>query len=548
MKRLPILTAVAACLLLLASCKNKNITGLSIPKEAAIVFHIKTSSLASKLSWDEIKNSAWFKDASEKAEDSLAKKLLNDPEASGIDLRKDVAFFAQRRGKGGFGVFEGSVKDAAAFETLCKKISKAEKTEKDGEWTMLTTDNHSLVAWNGSRFAVIGDMPLGSMNPMTSQGGSTSFPVDSLKVFLKETMAADGSKSLFADDRFASLTKEDGDMHLWMNAESLYSDMAGMLSMMKIGSLLSGNVSASTINFDDGKISMKMKSYAGKEMQEVLKKWNAKNVEASVLNRIPSNNVIGAIAANVDPQSLLEFFKAAGFDGMINMMLSKQDLTLNDFLTATKGEFVLAFSDLTMQNKMAVPPVADDTTAYSYPVQKPDFNVLFATNLNQKATFDKLMNTLLGANGTPPFAYKTNNDWFVAGNKPETVDAFLAGNGSKKDFADKISGHPFGMYLDFQQLLKTNFTEDKEAKSMLSESAAMWKEIIATGGEYKDGITTAEATVNLVDSKTNSLKQLNRYFEKMYQVSKQNKVAMEEAPEQMDSTASAIEPPAEVKP
>jgi hypothetical protein len=353
-------------------------------------------------------------------------------------------------------------------------------------------------------------------------------------VFLKEVMA--GSTTLFDDDRFASLAKEDGDMHLWINSSSMYSDLSAMLSTLKAGALLTDNISAATINFDDGKISMKAKGYMGKEMQELMKKWSSKNVEASVLNRIPSNNIIGVVAANVDPNSLQEFFKALGLDGIINMALSKQDLTLNELINATKGEFVLAFSDLSMQKQTFTLPADGDTPASNYTSQRPDLTVLFATNVNQKPTFDKLLNAMNEQAPAAPFAYKVNNDWFVASTKTEAVDGFLAGNSGRKDFADKISGHPFGMYLDFQRLLKTNFTEDASGKGMLSESASMWKDLVATGGEYKDGASRGEMVVNLVDSKTNSLKQLNRYFEKMYQASQKNKMAYESEPNDPDTT------------
>src|SRR4051794_9578916 len=122
MNRTPILTLLAACLLVFASCKN-NKAGLPIPKEAAVVFHINTSSLESKLSWDEIKNTAWFQQAYKHSNDSLQQKLMKNPAASGIDTKGDLTFFLQRRRSGGFGVFEGMLKDADAFETFTKKVS-----------------------------------------------------------------------------------------------------------------------------------------------------------------------------------------------------------------------------------------------------------------------------------------------------------------------------------------------------------------------------------------------------------------------------------------
>lgn len=111
MKRTPLLSLFAACILLLASCKNVNKSDLLIPKDAALVFHVNSSSLSSKLSWEEIKKTNWFKDAyKEASEDSFAQKLLDNPDASGIDTKSDFVFFIKKRGRGGFSVFEGSIK------------------------------------------------------------------------------------------------------------------------------------------------------------------------------------------------------------------------------------------------------------------------------------------------------------------------------------------------------------------------------------------------------------------------------------------------------
>jgi hypothetical protein len=54
----------------------------------------------------------------------------------------------------------------------------------------------------------------------------------------------------------------------------------------------------------------------------------------------------------------------------------------------------------------------------------------------------------------------------------------------------------------------------------------MWQDVVATGGEYKNGSMTSEFAVNLVDKKTNSLKQISRYAEKMNAIKRQNMAKM----------------------
>ena len=520
MKRTPFLTAVAGVALLLASCKSANKSGLAIPKDAALVFHINTSSLSSKLSWNDIKKTQWFQDAYNESKDSFARKMMDNPDASGVDASKDFAFYLKKRGRNGYGVFEGSVKDENAFAALVKKTDSAAKTEKDGSLNV-AYKNDGVAVWDGSKFVLVSNAHMAGASPMG--GESTNFPVDSLKLFAKQALNGEGG-SLFDDDRFASVMKESGDMHFWVNSGLLYSDMAGMLSMMKFGSLLEDNAMGGAINFDDGKITGHMKQFYGKEMQKAMDKWKFKNVEASVLDRIPSDNVIGVMAMNMDPAALKDFLKTIGVDGMANMFLSKANTSLDEILNATKGQFVMALSDLQMKDTT----MRFQTSAgeQSYTSSKPDMSFIFATDVNQKASLEKLLNIVKPQIPEGSFAYQLNNDWFVAGNKPEAVNGFASGAKTKHAFADKISGHPFGLYLDVQRLLKTNFTKEPAAQSMLAASAAVWQDMVMVANEYKNGVATSDLTINMVDGKTNSLKQLNQYIEKMHAIHKANKVAM----------------------
>ena len=356
-------------------------------------------------------------------------------------------------------------------------------------------------------------------------------------------MSLDNDENLFDDDRFASIMKEKGDMHMWMNAGSLYSDMAGMMSMMKIGTLFEGNASAATINFEDGKIAMKAKQYYGEEMQKAMAKWKFKNIDASVLDRIPSENVIGVLAINMDPQGIKELIKTMGFDGMANMFLSKKGFTLDEVLSATKGEFVVAVSDLQMKDTTITFPSENGAKPFAYTSSRPDFNVLFATTVNQKSSFDKLLTIVKEDSVQLPFTYQLNNEWFVAGNKPGSINAFIAGNQTKHVFTEKISGNPFGLYIDIQRILKTNFTKDVTTNSYLGEAANVWKDMVAVGKEFKDGVVTSEMVINMVDTKTNSLKQINQFIEKMNAVRKTNKVAFDDDIKMNDDSSNSLMPP-----
>ena len=162
MKRVSFLLTLSLFVLLLAvSCKKGDKTGLLVPEDAGVVIHINSPSLSSKLSWEEISQTEWFKELSKEATDSTAQKLLKDPGQSGIDIKADLVFYMKKQGRGGYVAFTGTVKDAAAFEAFNKEISKGEATvTKDGDISYMSSDKSGILAWNNSRFVYIGDSPL----------------------------------------------------------------------------------------------------------------------------------------------------------------------------------------------------------------------------------------------------------------------------------------------------------------------------------------------------------------------------------------------------
>ena len=164
MKRNPFsLLPIVICALLIVSCKETNKTGAMIPNDAGMVLHLNANSFNSKLSWDEVKQTNWFKEMYEDAPDSLAQQLLDDPGNSGMDIKGDFVFFLKNYGNSGYMVFQGSVKDGARFEAFNKKISKDAATTRDGEFNNIKLTGGSVVTWNKERFVYLIDAPQMSM-------------------------------------------------------------------------------------------------------------------------------------------------------------------------------------------------------------------------------------------------------------------------------------------------------------------------------------------------------------------------------------------------
>lgn len=528
MKRLPLLLLLAFTgSLLISSCKSGDKSNTPVPADAIFVMHINSGALSSKLPWSEIKATNWFKDAYAEAPDTLLRKLLDDPENSGIDTKADLLMFVKSEGRGGYLAFEGTLKDAAAFEAFNKKVTEGATATKDGDASIMKIKDDGIVFWQGTRFIYIINAPLGSIKSAASgnyqYGNDYKFSTDSLKQFAKGTFALSGKNSLGADKRYDALMKESADMHFWINNEK-YFDLVGSseLAVLKIADLFKGNVSTSTLNFDNGKITIKSKSYLNDQWAKIYKNNPPKKISADVIDRIPSQNVVGVLAINYSPEGLKEVIKLTGLDGMLNGFLSKANYSIEEFVKANKGDLVLSVSDFSMKAKEVVIPSYDGGEPTKYTTTSPDLRVLFATSVNDKAAFDKLITTLSSEMGQQPdqmpkITYKIDNNWFVAGNAEEDVMKFMTGAKTSHPFTSKLKDQTFGMYVDISKLFTGmgTSTRDSSEQAAYDASIKMWQDALMTGGEFKDGAFISEAEVNLVDKNTNSLKQLNQYIDKM---------------------------------
>lgn len=537
------LLVVTVIALLFATCGKKGgVSGLQIPKDAAVVVHINSASLSSKITWQEISQTNWFKAMAEKAEDSLARKILADPSASGIDTKQDFVFFMKRHGRGSYVVAEGSLTNEAAYQQMLAEMNKKEPKEvkKSGEFSYIIPDEKSVVLWNKSKFALVGNANMGEMpSKIPGVGGlmrnrghneSTRFETDSLLIFGQQALTAEGGNNLNSDDRFADLVKNGSDVHMWVNLEYMYSGinpLTEMVPTINTDAMFKGNVAAISLNFENGKIAARTKHYMSDEMKKIAEKNKPQNITAATLNRIPSSNVVMVSAFNFSPTGLKETLKVLGIDGWADLGLGKLGFSLNEFVNANKGEVLFAVSD-------PVQSTGVDTSRSGgeglIPFSKAKANVLFASSVNDAAAFQKqvdLVTNLLGmvkqkfskggddSQGgplLPGINYKIANNWFALSNSTEHRDKFLAGGSNGNlPFADKITGHPVAFYLDIQKM--QNWFGTAFGQKDVSEPS-IWQDVVGKGGDFNGTYSEFEIEVNLVDKNTNALKQLNQQADK----------------------------------
>lgn len=522
------ITVFTALAVTISSCKTKDKTGLLIPKDAAVVVHFNAASFSSKLSWEDIKTTNWFQRAESKNHDSLLSNLMKDPASSGMDLKSDFVYFIKIRAGGAYFVVDGKLKDDAAFAAYCKQLIPDGSQSQDGAFSSISKNDKGAILWNKEHFVYVINTP---GMPWNNRGDENSFsepgkPItaDSLKKYGKEVLSLSNTETLGTDEHFAALINEPGDIHFWMDMGKMYSqnNMTGqVMSMMKVGSYFDGNKVAVTLNFENGKISMKGKQYYGKEMTSILKKYPPKPLDAALINRLPSENVMAAFAVNFQPEALDETLKTFGLDGIINMLLGRAHLTLDDIIKANKGQMLFALTGIGSKEVTDTLNSGENEKATTFTHKERSAKFLFANSINNKGAFDRLLDFLKGSTGkfgqsSKDYNFQVKDDWFVAGDSVN-VTRFLSGNSNSVPFADRISGHPAGGYIDFQKIIShlAEKNPDSSRAAILNASKNLWQDMVMTGGDFTNGAITFSMEVNLVNKNINSLKQLNSYFDQV---------------------------------
>jgi hypothetical protein len=299
---------------------------------------------------------------------------------------------------------------------------------------------------------------------------------------------------------------------------------SGMLSMMKVNALFDKNATGMTVSFEDGKILMKSKQFFNENVMKVMEKYPMKDISADMVNRIPSQNVVAAVVMNYPPEGLKELLKLVGFDGAANAYLQQVGFSVDEFVKANKGDVVMAVTDLEVQRSEDSSRRSENENTSGRTDLIPGFKYMFATSVNDRAAFDKMVGIVAAQlgdipqmAGMPQLKYSMNNNWFAAGNSQEQVDQFLSGANNKHAFTSRISGQPFGAFIDIQKIMSRFSTDDTDTTKgkFLDPSMKMWQDILVTGGKIKNDAMNYEVEINLVNKSVNSLKQLNQYFDQL---------------------------------
>ncbi|MEO8109543.1 MAG: DUF4836 family protein [Ginsengibacter sp.] len=547
--------------ILFSSCSKSNDEGKMIPKDAMFVAFLDTKSLLDKVSWDDVKQTSWYKQVyADTSTKGWVKKLLDNPVNSGIDLKGGITFFVQKGIGNDYHIaLEGKLKSEKDFEQFNQNFAAPPTVNKDGDVSMLTLKEMAVVGWSDNHFAYVSSSSsfankysspwdtLDNQANMAPAAGNTA----ALSAFCKSLFSIKTDSSLSKNEKFSNLMSEKGDIHAWINTEEIMHNNAslGMLGMLKLDIFFKDNISTYTVDFDNGKVNIKQKAYAGKELTDFLKKYKGGNINTDMIKNIPSQNIIGALAMNFKPEGIKGFITLLGMDGMVNTYAGQMGFTIDDFVKANSGDLLFTVTDLKMKTDSFSYKDDQGNTTSSNTFSRPDANYLFSVGVGDKPSFQKLMDAgkkLGGEMGGAEnkIAYNLNDKTFAIGNQQPFVNQYLAGGNNKYDFTDKISGHPIGLFVDIQKILSAlnndAMVKDNDARQVMAASLKIWDKVYSTGGDFENDAMVGNTEITFIDQSTNSLKQLNHYFD---EVAKLMLAKMDREKAQSNQTDSLMMPP-----
>lgn len=548
MKRILNLLPLLAIVLFAASCGNTPEHAEYIPKDAQFVMSVNTGAMQKKVTWSFLTGSDILKQLRESGAPVEGTEALNDLQNSGLDFSSKLYFYTKSDTR-----FQGEtrinavlpVSDAAKVLAYVRKhIPQASISDRSGRKVAMTEkacmewSDKMLIFSNIAQRKETVEVPAtidtlgGSEIPVEAYTHTESYPDTALTLDELDSAFKKPAQNLLTDKRFKQLEGDGHDLGFWISYDQLMNGLRGqqgmeMLGMMG-GSMWENSAMSAGVDFKDGEIVAAGKYFVSDSMRTIAKEFAKDNVDAGMLQRLPSKGLNMALGYHLNTNALKMMLDKMGLSAMANMFLVQQGLSIDDILGAFTGDLVLAINNFRVESKMQD---IDSATQAEYgitpqTIQSPAMDVVFAMKVKDQAKIRKLMgfvsntgaltaagpNTWTLANSPDGSVLMQQNEYVVAGSSQPVATTFIGGNGQMApEVKQEISGHPYGMWLDVSSFVNgvgPVAVSSPDDQAVFNAVKGVFSTLTANGGEFQSDASTFSAKLGFVNKKENSLLQL----------------------------------------
>jgi hypothetical protein len=509
--------------LLLSSCSNKAPKEAKyIPKDASFVFVFDPKSMEDKLEKGNIHiDSSINKILGHITFDSAGKSALDKIKNAGVDWTdKYFVFITQRSVAGGQSTTVnvlGNLKDSSKLVAFLKdhEATKGQTIHREKNYSYISASDMHSISWNDkvaiATFYYYKESLMPKHDSITHiyyQNNSVN-KEEEVKKEVNRFYTQKEEESLASQKPFAEMFKEKADGYLFTSSNAAINSLSTMpIQLPKLEDLLKDNYSASTFNFEDGKIVFKSSSYPNKLMSAIFNKYTGPTVNMSMIENYPSQNINGIVLASFNPEIFGAFLKQLEVESMADLFLQKMNIASADLYKCLKGDIAVVFSDISAGDNSMIPKA----------------KLIFNATVGDKTSFTKLMDKAV-ENG---FLIKESNVYkggeimkatgvylhaddknIILASDSVTYNQYVAKTSKANisaDVASELKGKSTAFYLNIESLFNgfSNSVHGNDT-AWFNSAKGLFKDVIATSANFDGTKTIAEFKVRMKDEKQNSL-------------------------------------------
>ncbi len=303
---------------------------LFIPENTPMVTAIRVQQLMDKADFETIQASEGYKEMLEEAREanSVLAKVMEEPEASGIDLDKNIYLSMEVEEKEEtFTTISMSIADAKAFEALVEAMEVEALPASQG-YRYAAPGKHSVLAWNES-VALIGIQKDGA----------------NLKEKLETYLQTPPEKSVAQNLNLRQALTEDFDIVNWISSDFLLESEAFENSSIALNydkEDLKGNYLQHFLAFEKGEIisrtSLDFKSRIANDLGMMFRD----NPKTDFTKVAPKGQPLFMLTSAFDMDGINQLLVEKYSKGLAEGGLAKYGISTNTLLKALNGDIMLA--------------------------------------------------------------------------------------------------------------------------------------------------------------------------------------------------------------
>ncbi len=544
-------------LFLFSACKKKGPDQTKfIPKNASLVLSVNTGSLKDKLKQNEpaleniLRNMTGSDTAIGRGKQEW-EALMN----AGINLEESIYLWIKENERGSENRNTGMqpimsvvavLKDQDKFESYVKSKIPGAGIKKEKNYSYVLKDGETLVAWGKDIVLLLSQRDGFNSNRAYDSIAVNFAPPLSPKSSVSGNLAAVAeavfnqkeSESISTITEFADLAQQKADVTLWINSGEGIQNFS--FPLPKVKELAENNFTAATLQFEEGKIVVNSKSYAGKALKNILKEYAGPEVNFNLIQKYPSNNVNGFMVFAFNPQifaAIVRYMEVGALADSYLTRFMQQDFTLQQALSAFKGDIAVVVSDVAPANLNGAP--AQGLQRGNAPSGKMILTATVgdATQLNKMldrlVTINMLekVNGLYRPKGVPSnfglTASVTNQQLTIASDN-EILNGYTSSNttANKNLVMDEMKGKAAAAYLNIESILSAmsaTSTSNSNADSILPYAKQTFKDIQATVKNFDGDHIEGLFELRFKNEKENSLSSLLRFLSNSSDAARKNR-------------------------